>query len=292
MFHGMVGRSGAMQAFFDRIRRVAAAGTPVLVVGETGTGKELVARAVHACQPQRGPFIAVDCAALPRELTASELLGYVRGAFSGAGAARRGVSRAQSAGTLLLDEITAMSAALQAVLLGALEKRDELPFDARIIASTRSDPATAVASGALRGDLYERLAAGAIAIPALREHRDDIVPLVEHRLVLLNEQYTRVTPGVRGITADAMGELQLRPWPGNVRELFEAVAHGFAAARELHIRLCDLPSPARDVSSAPDDQPEPIRRPPHDQTNQAKRYAFSAESSRPTSSLRTRLPRP
>jgi transcriptional regulator with AAA-type ATPase domain len=288
MFHGMVGRSEAMQALFERIRNVAGSGASVLVVGEAGTGKELVARAVHACGTRlRRPFVAVDCAALPRELTESEILGYVRGALSGA-ANRPGAARAAGEGTLLLDDITAMSPQLQATLLRAFHERADPPLGARVIASTRCDPSAAVASGAFRGDLCDWLAAARIDIPPLREHREDIVPLVEHRLVELNERYARMTPGVRGITADAMGELQSRPWPGNVRELFEAVAQGFAAAHELHIRLCDLPSETPDAQSMREDRRKPTRRRANDQ----KRYAFSAESSSPTSSVRTRLPRP
>src|SRR5262249_41754821 len=166
VFHGMVGRSADMQRVFEQIRRLGATSAPVLTAGETGTGKELIARAIHNEGPRRGgPFVAVNCAALPSELIESELFGYKRGAFSGAVADHVGLFRAASGGTLFLDEITEMSHELQAKLLRVVQERTvrplgsvtEVPIDARIITSTNRDPQEILADRVLRSDLYYRL---------------------------------------------------------------------------------------------------------------------------------------
>ena len=266
-FHGMVGRSGAMQRVFARIQRVAASNMPVLIAGETGTGKELIARAIHTLGPRRaGPFIAVNCAALPRELIESELFGYKRGAFSGAFTEHLGLIRAAMGGTLLLDEITEMSPELQAKLLRVVQERSvrpvgsvtEVPVDVRIVASTNRDPRDSVASGALRADLYYRLCVSMVVVPPLRERGEDIVLLAEHHLRELNERYGNTVCGVRGLTMDAMAELLRRQWPGNVRELFNVLEDAFTTCPGLHITPTDLGFPPGGVSvaSAPHDAPE------------------------------------
>jgi len=248
-FHGMVGQSAPMQQIFSQIRCVAASVAPVLVIGETGTGKELIARAVHDAGPRRdGPFIAVNCAALPRELIESEFFGYKKGAFSGAVTDHIGLFRAATGGTLLLDEITEMSPELQAKLLRALQEMsvrpvgaiDEVPLNARIIASTNRDPADLLPCGTLRSDLYYRLSVSVIRVPPLRARRDDILPLSEHQIALLNERYKDSLPGVRSVTADAMSKLCAAPWFGNVRELFNVLENAFTICRSLHIGVDDL----------------------------------------------------
>jgi DNA-binding NtrC family response regulator len=260
-FHGMVGHSPAMGAIFEQISRLAPYSTPVLVVGETGTGKELIARAIHAAGPRRsGPFVGVNCAALPRELIESELFGYKRGAFSGAIADHVGLLRAATGGTLLLDEITEMSTELQAKLLRVMQELTvrpvgsvvEEPLDVRVVASTNRDPRSMLSCGALRADLYYRLSVSVIAVPPLRERRADIVPLVQHQLIALNERH-RPAGGTRGITADAMCALREAAWMGNVRELFNVLENAFANCRSLLVGVADLalpPQPAPAPSAA------------------------------------------
>jgi hypothetical protein len=181
-FHGMVARSESMRRVFDRIDRIAGLVSPVLILGETGTGKELVARAIHQASPRAaGPFIAVNCAALPHELIESELFGYRRGAFSGAVTECVGLFRAAAGGTLLLDEITEMAPELQAKLLRVLQDKvvrpvgsvTEIPIDVRVIASSNRDPEDAMAAGVLRADLYYRLSTSTVLLPPLRARRDD-----------------------------------------------------------------------------------------------------------------------
>jgi DNA-binding NtrC family response regulator len=250
VFHGMVGRCPEMQQVFEQIRRLAQGIAPVLIAGETGTGKELIARAIHnEGSRSGGPFVAVNCAALPGELIESELFGYRRGAFSGAVTDHVGLFRAASGGTLFLDEITEMSRELQAKLLRVVQERavrplgsvTEVPIDCRIITSTNRDPHEILTSRVLRSDLYYRLCVSMITVPPLRERGDDIMLLVEHHMSGLNEHYGHSLPGVRGLTADAMAEILARDWPGNVRELFNALEDAFTRARALHINPADLP---------------------------------------------------
>jgi len=250
LFHGMVGRSREMQRVFEQIRRLASASAPVLIAGETGTGKELIARAIHNEGPRRGgPFVAVNCAALPSELIESELFGYKRGAFSGAVADHVGLFRAASGGTLFLDEITEMSCELQAKLLRVVQERTvrplgsvtEVPIDARIITSTNRDPQEILACRVLRSDLYYRLCVSMVMVPPLRERGDDVLLLVEHHLGKLNEHHGQTLSGVRSVTADAMREILSRFWPGNVRELFNALEDAFTTCAGLHITPADLP---------------------------------------------------
>ena len=249
----MVGRSAEMQRVFEQIRGLAQGIAPVLIAGETGTGKELIARAIHNEGSRRGgPFVAVNCAALPGELVESELFGYKRGAFSGAVTDHVGLFRAASRGTLFLDEITEMSRELQAKLLRVVQERTvrplgsvtEVPIDARIITSTNRDPQEILACGVLRSDLYYRLCVSLVMIPPLRERGDDVLLLVEHHIGGLNERYRHSLPGVRGLTADAMTQIVARRWPGNVRELFNALEDAFTRCRALHISPADLPRAA------------------------------------------------
>jgi two-component system NtrC family response regulator len=264
-FHGIVGRSPAMQRLFEQVRRVALGTFPVVVLGETGTGKELVARAIHATSARRdAPFIALNCAALPRDLVESELFGYKRGAFSGAVSECLGLFRAAAGGTLLLDEITEMAPDLQAKLLRVLQERtvrpvggvSEEPVDVRIIASTNRDPETALRSRLLRADLYYRLAVSTIVVPPLRERLGDVVPLVEYRLADLGRSRER-EPKLRGVTPDAMEALLAQPWPGNVRELFNVVENAFTMCGSM-IGVADLGlPPAKTIAPDPPSAPPP-----------------------------------
>jgi two-component system response regulator HydG len=228
--NSMIGRSPAMRVVVDLVRRVAASTAPVLVMGETGTGKELVARAVHAESPRKdAPFVAVNCAALPEALLESELFGHIRGAFTGATQARRGLFVEADRGTLLLDEIGDMPLPLQAKLLRVLETGEvrsvgsDAPrkFDIRIVAATNQDLPAAVRDGRFRQDLYFRLNVVPIVIPPLRERREDVPLLLEHFLKRSRER-TPSSP-VTGFKPDAVKALLEYAWPGNVRELEKLV---------------------------------------------------------------------
>jgi transcriptional regulator with PAS, ATPase and Fis domain len=248
-FHGLVGRSAAMQRVYAQVTRVSAGDAPVLIVGETGTGKELIARAIHAASPRRnGPFLAVNCAALPRDLIESELFGYRRGAFTGAVAEHPGLIRAAASGTVLLDEVTEMSPELQAKLLRVLQEHtvrpvgsvEEVAVDVRFIASTNRHLHQALRDGLLRPDLYYRLAVSVVAVPALRDREDDLALLVEHYLGVLHQRYRDVTTSPRGMGVDALYALTRHAWPGNVRELFNVLEHAFTVSAAPCIRHADL----------------------------------------------------
>jgi two-component system response regulator HydG len=236
-----------MRAVTDLIRRVAATSVPVLVLGETGTGKELVARAIHAESPRKdAPFVAVNCAALPEALLESELFGHVRGAFTGATQARSGLFREASGGTLLLDEIGDMPLALQAKLLRVLEtgavrsvgSDGERKIDVRIVASTNRDLAALVKESRFRQDLFFRLNVVPIAIPPLRERREDVPLLLEHFLHLSHLQ-APASPVV-GFKPVAIKALMEYPWPGNVRELEKLVARWVITGLEAEIGLEEI----------------------------------------------------
>jgi two-component system, NtrC family, response regulator AtoC len=247
-FHGMVGASLAMRTLYERIEAASKTRGTVLIVGESGTGKELVARALHEAGPRHAPFVAFNCAAIPKDLIESELFGYRRGAFSGAHTDYSGLFRAAEGGTLFLDEITEMGAEIQAKLLRAIQEHAvrpigatrEVPFDVRLIASTNRDPEDAVRHQMLRQDLYYRLQASVLSAPPLRERLDDVPLLVEHFITLFNRQLGRetLTEGIEQRALAAMCEYQ---WPGNVRELANAVEAAMTFGRGALIGLADLP---------------------------------------------------
>jgi two-component system, NtrC family, response regulator HydG len=225
-FADMLGRSQPMLTLFALLERVAQVQSPALVLGETGTGKELVARALHHNGPRAtGPFVAVNCAALPETLLESELYGHTRGAFTGAIQARRGLFVDADGGTLLLDEIGELSPALQARLLRVLESGEVRPLgsdavrkvDVRIVAATHRPLSDLVHHGQFREDLYFRLKVLPIAIPPLRERGDDICLLAQHFLGRARERLPQAL--ARAFSSDAIAVLLAHPWPGNVREL-------------------------------------------------------------------------
>ncbi|MFN8587003.1 MAG: sigma-54 dependent transcriptional regulator [Candidatus Eisenbacteria bacterium] len=221
----LVGDSAPMRALRDLVVRVAPSGATVLVTGETGTGKELVARAVHALSPRsKGPFVAINCGAIPETLIESELFGHEKGAFTGALAVRAGVFEAAHGGTLLLDEIGDMPLAAQARLLRVLAEGQVMrlgsttprPVDVRVIAATHRDLPALVREGRFREDLYYRLAVALVAVPPLRGRRDD-VPLLAHGF-LSRFAAASGRPGL-AFTPEAIAALRAHDWPGNVREL-------------------------------------------------------------------------
>ena len=248
-FHGIVGRSPAMRELFRRIQAAGQTRGTVLIVGESGTGKELVARAIHESGPNpHAPFVALNCAALPKDLIESELFGYKRGAFSGANTEYLGLFRAAEGGTLFLDEITEMSMDTQSKLLRALQERKvrpvgataEVAVDTRMIASTNRNPEEAVQRGFLRQDLYYRLQAAVLRMPPLRERLDDIKPLAEHFIDFFNEKFPRKVP-VIGLEDGALDVMRNYHWPGNVRELSNAIEGAFTFGSSGTIRREDLP---------------------------------------------------
>ncbi|MFO1435535.1 MAG: sigma-54 dependent transcriptional regulator [Gammaproteobacteria bacterium] len=240
-----IGTSPSMQQVYATIRQVASAGSPVLITGETGTGKELVAQAIHKESSRSGLFVPLNCAAIPAEILESELFGYVRGAFTGANRDRIGKFELAHEGTIFLDEITEMSPALQAKLLrilqdGRIERlgsNTSTEFDVRIVAATNRDPKSAVREQKLREDLYYRLNVVSIALPPLRERREDIVPLAEHFLVSQSHRLARQPP-VFGASAQAA--LVAYRWPGNVRELENAIERVLVLSPKEVIEAEDL----------------------------------------------------
>jgi len=248
-FRGLVGSSAAMRQLYERVDAAAQTRGTILIVGESGTGKELVARAIHeGGSNPNAAFIALNCAALPRDLIESELFGYKRGAFSGANTEYIGLIRAAQGGTLFLDEVTEMSPDTQSKLLRAIQEHSVRPVgsprevlvETRVVASTNRDPIEAVRNGQLRKDLYYRLQAGVINIPPLRERLEDIPLLVEHFIDLFNARHTRPTP-VTGIEENALEAMRRYAWPGNVRELANAIEGAFTFGHSHLICLQDLP---------------------------------------------------
>ena len=230
----LIGQSPAMVEVYKLVARVAGLDTTVLIQGETGTGKELVARAIHHASPRAdGPFVVVDCSALAETLFESELFGHERGAFTGALAARRGLFETAAGGTCLLDEIGELSPALQAKLLRALQEQsirrvggnEQIAVNVRMIAATNRDLRKRVDEGAFREDLYYRLNVVSIAVPPLRERGGDVHLLAQHFV----DQYARAAKkAIRGLARETLDLLSAHHWPGNVRELENTIARAVA----------------------------------------------------------------
>jgi DNA-binding NtrC family response regulator len=221
----LVGSSPAMQDVMRQVEMAAPSTASVLITGETGSGKEMVARSIHMLSPRaERPFVAINCSAIPESLMESEIFGHEKGAFTGAAERRIGCFELADGGTLLLDEIGEMPAQTQAKLLRVLEDRKvrrlgskvETPVDVRVLAATNKNPEEAVADGHLRQDLYFRLNVFHIHLPPMREHKDDLPQLVEH---LLADISTKHHKKVSGVGNDVMDLFKSYPWPGNVREL-------------------------------------------------------------------------
>ncbi len=248
-YPGIVGDAPPMRVLYRHIDRVAASDITVLIYGESGAGKELVAGAIHHASGRRdGPFVALSCAAIPETLQESELFGHERGAFTGATQRRMGKVEQADGGTLFLDEVAELSASLQAKLLRVLQEgsfqrlgsNQELSSDFRLLAATHRDLAREVEAGRFREDLFFRIAVFELRVPPLRERREDI-PLLVEKLV-------REASGGAGdarVSPEAMEVLQAAPWPGNVRELQNALQHAVVVATGNVIRPEDLPSRVR-----------------------------------------------
>ena len=253
----IVGDSPPIRALRELVARVADAPAPILIQGETGTGKGLVARALHGESGRAtGPFVSVNCAAIPEGLLESELFGYVRGAFTGAAHDRAGLFAEASGGTLFLDEIGEMPIALQTKLLHVIEAQSvrpvggtrEVAVDARIVAATNRNLAGAVKEGKFREDLLYRLDVVAIALPALRDRREDLPQLVAHLITELRGRYP--TSPVERLGAEALAVLGRHAWPGNVRELAHVLERIMLLGRSAEIGVDDLPPAVRDPAAA------------------------------------------
>jgi len=243
----MVGNSRAMREINHFIRRVAATDSTVLITGETGTGKELVASLIHGQSGRRTkPFVCVNCAALPDALVESEMFGYERGAFTGAVSARLGKFEVANGGTIFLDEISDMSPFAQAKMLRTIESKEiyrlggrkVIPLDVRVTAATNRDPETLISEGKFREDLYYRLNIARVHLPPLRERKQDLRRLIASGIEKLNQKYGR---NVQGLSAEAMVFFVRYDWPGNVRELMNLLEAAFINLPEREIVFADLP---------------------------------------------------
>ena len=243
----IVGRSAAMQEVFDTVRQVAGTKATVLIEGESGTGKELIAHALHRLSNRnKGPYVAVHCAALSPTLLESELFGHEKGAFTGATERRRGRFELADGGSLFLDEIGEIDASIQVKILRVLEERnfervggqETIETDTRLIAATNRNLRTMMEQGKFREDLFYRLFVVVIRIPPLRERREDIPLLVQHFLQISANENNRQ---IDGVTPDAMQALTDYHWPGNIRELRNAIERTVVLSRSSRITLRELP---------------------------------------------------
>jgi formate hydrogenlyase transcriptional activator len=266
MFEEIVGTSPALRAVLSRISKVAPTDSTVLITGETGTGKELIARAVHRrSQRSSRPFVSVNCAAIPRDLLASELFGHEKGAFTGAIQRRLGRFELAEGGTIFLDEVGELPAATQIALLRVLQEREfervggtgTIRTNVRLIAATNRNLQTAIAAGIFRSDLYYRLNVFPVEVPPLRERREDIPLLVEY---FIDRFARRAGKSIRGVSKKSLELLQSYSWPGNIRELQNVI--------ERSVIVCDTETFSVDESwlsrqpsrSEPKSQPELSRK--------------------------------
>ncbi len=259
-FHGMIGSSSAMRQLFALLRQIAPAEGPVLITGESGVGKELVARALHNESPRRDkPFVAINCGGIPASLLESELFGHAAGAFTGADKARQGLFAAADGGTVLLDEIGEMPLEMQSSLLRTLQdgrvrpvgSNREQELDVRIIAATNRRLTEEVSAGRFREDLYYRLETFAVEVPPLRQRGGDLERLISHYLRQLNQR--REQP-VDGISAEALMRLKAYPFPGNVRELANMIERAVTFCNSRQIDLEHLPERVQAITITPLDQ--------------------------------------
>ncbi len=246
-FGGLVGKSKPMQEVYTQIEKVAAARGTVLIQGESGTGKELVAKAIHYASPRKsGPFVVIDCGAIPEQLQESELFGHVKGAFTGAIATRRGLFEEADRGTVFLDDVTELPLGLQAKLLRALQEGEirrvgdsrMIRVDVRVIAATNRNLEEEVGHGTFREDLYYRLNVFLIRLPPVRDRREDIPLLAEHFLARIAEEGNGKP---KRLSSDALRLLVSYPWPGNVRELQHVLERAALLSEGELISERDLP---------------------------------------------------
>ncbi len=270
-FHQIIGRSPALREALARAEKVAPTGTTVLLTGESGTGKELVARAIHFASPRtQGPFVAVNCAALPETLLESELFGHEKGAFTGADRQKAGRFELAGGGTLFLDEVAELSPAVQAKLLRVVQEREfervggrvTLRADVRIITATNRDLERAVTAGQFREDLFYRLNVFTVHLPPLRERGDDVFILAEH---FVRELAPGMGRGNAGLSREARHVLLAHAWPGNIRELQNAVERALIMSDDGLITASQLritPNAGRLADEAANDRKPPAEAPP------------------------------
>ncbi|MEO0604091.1 MAG: sigma-54 dependent transcriptional regulator [Myxococcota bacterium] len=256
----IVGQTGEIEAVFRLVDKVAPSPTTVLVTGESGTGKELVARSIHEKSGRQGAFIQVNCGAIPENLFEAELFGYEKGAFTGAVTSKPGRFELADGGTLFLDEVGELPRDMQVKLLRALQERRidrvgglaPVDIDVRIVAATNVDLEQAVAEGAFRQDLFYRLSVFPIALPALRERRDDIPLLVDHFRRVFNDKLSKA---VQDVSPEALAALRDHAWPGNIRELENLMERSVLLAESDTLTPDDLPGlrPTVPVPAAPEE---------------------------------------
>ena len=256
----IVARSPAMQRLLQQVVQVADSDASILLFGETGTGKEVFARVIHSnSRRSKGPFVALNCAAIPETLFESELFGHVRGAFTSAHGAKRGLFQSANGGTLFLDEIGEIPLSMQVKLLRAVQEREvrevgseiSTKIDVRIITATNKDLSEAVKNGSFRNDLYYRISVVPLFLPPLRDRRDDIPLLAQHFLIASAK---RANKDLRGFTPAALNRLVTHPWPGNVRELENVVEKASVMTRQDMITPDLLPS----MGTSPDAPMKPL----------------------------------
>ncbi|HEU4733466.1 MAG TPA: sigma-54 dependent transcriptional regulator [Kofleriaceae bacterium] len=250
-FGELIGESPRMSELYALLAKISASTAPLLITGETGTGKELVARAIHAAgERAAGPFVAVNCAAMPAQLLESELFGHEKGAFTDARTAKPGLFVAAQGGTIFLDEIGELPLEMQPKLLRALQARTvrpvggttEVPFDARLIAATNRNLETMVEDHTFRGDLYFRINVLSVELPPLRTRGGDVLVLASH---FLDKIAARARKRIVGFSPEAAHKLMDYSWPGNVRELENCIEHAVALASFEQIAVSDLPEKLR-----------------------------------------------
>ena len=254
--NNIVGRSPKIQAILEMLRTVAPTTSTVLITGDSGTGKELVARAIHEASPRREKaFVSINCGAFPETLLESELFGYFKGAFTGADTSRKGIIESANGGTLFLDEIGETSLNMQVKLLRVLQERKvrplggtvDIPVDVRLIASTNRDLKNMVSTGQFREDFYYRVSVIPIHVPPLRERKDDIEPLARH---FLRKYSLQMGKPLRDFDPPALSAIMHYAWPGNVRELENAIERAVAVSgdRDGLVRVDHLPESVTGVS--------------------------------------------
>ena len=247
-FHQLIGKSPSMQKIYDLIERISDSSSNVLITGESGTGKELVAKAIHYNGVRKeGPFVAINCAAIPETLLESELFGYKKGAFTDAKSDKKGLIFEANEGTLFLDEITEMPLTLQAKLLRVIEEREIRPLgdtnsysiDVRVISSSNRDIKSTIQEGRFREDLYYRLNVIDIPLPPLRERKEDIPLLIQHFITKFSNELKK---GISGVSEGALKVLVSYSWPGNVRELENIIQRAITLSQHEVILPDDLPA--------------------------------------------------
>lgn len=258
-FESMVGQSKPMQEIFDLIQDIAPTGSTIMITGETGTGKGLAAKAIHTNSPRcDGPFVVVNCGAIPKHLMESELFGHQKGAFTDAKETKKGRLELAHGGTLFLDEIGEISMRMQIDLLQVLEDRifyrvgGTQPIEAyfRVIAATNRNIEEAVKAGIFREDLYYRLNVISFNMPTLRERKEDLPLLTEHFILRYSQETNK---NIDRLSREAMDEMMLYEWPGNVRELENAIERAVVMSKSREIQLVDLPIFRAEYVSSPHD---------------------------------------